>query len=70
MFVAVRQQLGRFRPVLADPLLGVNQRVSHALAPCRAHAEIAFVHHDHAAGVVLPDIAGKAQDPPDMACFG
>ena len=58
------------RTVLAGPQLRLDHGVDHLLRPFRPLLQVALVHEDDAAGVILPDVAGEAQNLADAECFG
>ena len=57
----IRQQSRSFNTVVQRPQLGLHQRIGHTLYPLRPALDIVRMRHRHAAGMVAPDIAGKAQ---------
>jgi hypothetical protein len=51
-------------------LLGLDDGVDHLLRPLRAVVQVLLVHEHHAAGVVAPDVAGKALHAADLEVLG
>ena len=72
--VAVRSVLGdelrRLGSVVPGPELRLDDGVDDLLRPFRPLAQVLLVHEDDAAGVVLPDVAGEAQNLADAQRLG
>lgn len=64
------QQTGGLGAVVAGPQLGLDDGVDHLLRPFGAIVQVLLVHEHHAAGVVAPDIPGKALHPADLEFLG
>ena len=50
------------KTIVVNPKLGLNNAVDHALRPLRPVIQIALMHKDRAAGMILPGITRESQD--------
>ena len=67
--VILGQQRSGLDAVFAGPELRFDHGIDHLLRPFGALLQVTLVHEDDAAGVILPNIAGEAQNFADAECF-
>ena len=63
------QQCSGFDAVLTSPELRFDHGIDYPLRPFGALLQVTLVHEDDAAGVILPNITGEAQNFADAECF-